>query len=92
MSRSYGMYLSAIFRHKGSVYRSLKKRYPKIMDYIEKCIAENRCPFCKRVFSKKFGLYKHLFGNTECHYALDLLISLLKNKEKEEEICRILST
>jgi len=85
--RSEGHYISAILFKRGKVYNSLATRYPRFIALIQRFIDNNQCPFCRKQFSTKFALYKHL-KQSSCGTALYKIVELLAEKVDEDQLLR----
>jgi hypothetical protein len=81
--KSDGMYRSALLFKRGPLYESLRKRYPRFVEFFEKCTSEGVCPFCKRKFSR-FALYRHLSRNPSCARSLTVLFDYLRRHVDED--------
>lgn len=88
--KSESAYISAILDRRGPVYEKLRKRYPRLLGYIEERVRRYECPFCKRVFKAKFALYRHLMYSSPCSKLLLLLVDKLRENADEEELLRVL--
>jgi len=88
--KSESAYISAILDRRGPVYEKLKRKYPRLLEYIEERIRNYECPFCRRGFKAKFALFKHLLHSSPCSKLLLLLVERLRENADEEELLRVL--